>query len=274
MVLSATDFEYIRKVVRENAAIVLDHGKEYLVETRLGPVAQKEGLNGISGLVEKLKSGSGNSLLTKVIEAMTTNETSFFRDFHPFETLKKQVVPEIIKARESFRELNIWCAATSSGQEPYSIAILLKENFPQLSSWRVRIVCSDISEEMLERTRQGSYSQLEVNRGLPAPLLIKYFAQNGTRWDIRNDLKHLLELRIVNLAGVWPAMGQFDIVMIRNVLIYFDIEMKKEILNKVKKIIKPDGIMFLGSTETTINIDDSYQVMHYEKTSYYKKKPS
>ena len=272
MPITQAQFEFVRKFIKENAAIVLDAGKEYLVETRLMPVAQQEGMQDLSALIVALGNKANPRLQSRVIEAMTTNETSFFRDFHPFETLKKEILPPIIKAREATKELRIWCAATSSGQEPYSLSMLLKESFPQLANWHVRIVCTDISEEMLERTRMGVYSQLEVNRGLPVALLMKYFKQDGTKFHISDELKKPLELRTINLAGMWPNIGQMDLVLIRNVLIYFDLETKRGILQKIRNVLKDDGYLFLGATETTINIDDTFEVMHLAKTSCYKKK--
>ncbi|MCC6932064.1 MAG: protein-glutamate O-methyltransferase CheR [Deltaproteobacteria bacterium] len=271
MAITHREFDYIKGLIKQEAAIVIDTGKEYLVESRLMPLAQKHGLASVKDLVDNLSKRDNQQLVTQVVEAMTTNETSFFRDFYPFEALKKKVIPDLIANRSAAKELVIWCAATSSGQEPYSLAMLIKENFPQLATWRLRIICSDISEEMLERTRSGVYNQLEVNRGLPVSLLMKYFKQDGTRWIVKDDLRRMLEVRLVNLAAPWPHLPQVDLIMMRNVLIYFDQVTKVSILKHAYDQLKVNGVLLLGSTETTINMNLSYQVQQYEKLSYYSK---
>ena len=258
MPVSNSDFNYIRELVLERSAIVLEDGKEYLVESRIGPVAKTEGFDTIDRLVEALRKNSRNGLQAKVVEALTTNETSFFRDIHPFETLKNVVLPELIKNRKSTIELNIWCAASSSGQEPYSIAMLIQENFPALSDWKINFIASDISEKMLDRCRAGRFSQLEVNRGLPASLLIKYFEKDGPTWCIKKQLRKVIQFRQINLSHELPYLPTMDIIFLRNVLIYFDVEMKKKILKQFRSILQPDGYLFLGGAETTLNLDESY----------------
>ncbi|MFQ5451065.1 MAG: CheR family methyltransferase [Nitrospinaceae bacterium] len=270
MTISPGDFDYISKLVRDLSAIVLEPGKEYLVESRINPLAQQENFASIEELVKKLRSNSSNGLREKVVEAMTTNETSFFRDIHPFETLKSSVLPELIKKRESKRELSIWCGASSSGQEPYTLAMLLSENFPALSSWKITFIASDISNEMLERCRKGIFSQLEINRGLPAHLMVKYFERKGTEWQIREDLRKMIDFRFMNLAENWPYMPPMDLIMMRNVLIYFDVEMKKNILCNIRQILRPDGYLFLGAAETTLNLDESFERMNYKQSGCYR----
>jgi chemotaxis protein methyltransferase CheR len=270
MPISNSDFNYIRDLVFEHAAIVLEDGKEYLVESRVTPVAKTQGFKTIEQLVESLRSNSNNGLQTKVIEALTTNETSFFRDIHPFETLKSVFLPQVIKNRESTQELNIWCAASSSGQEPYSIAILLKENFPMLQNWKINFIASDISEKMLTRCRSGEFSQLEINRGLSATLLIKYFNRSGIIWTIKKELRDMIKFHKVNLSKDFPYLPKMDIIFLRNVLIYFDIEMKKKVLNKIKSILQPDGYLFLGGAETTLNLDESYSRMGAKYSGCYR----
>jgi len=258
MAITRPDFEFIRDLVRVKAGIVLDPGKEYLVESRLAPLARKEGFRSLSELVAGLRCRSANGLHYKVVEAMTTNETTFFRDHQPFELLRTKVLPEVVARRGAGRNISIWCAASSSGQEPYSIAMLLREHFSFLATWRVDFIASDISQEMLARTRQGRYSQLEVNRGLPAAYLVKYFRKEAGEWQVRDDLRQMLSLREINLAEPWPYLPPLDIVFMRNVLIYFSVESKKEILGRVRKLLKPDGYLFLGGAETTLNLDDSF----------------
>jgi len=270
MTISSSDFQYISKLVKELSAIVLEPGKEYLVESRINPLAQKEGFASIEELVKKLRSEPHNGLRSKVVEVMTTNETSFFRDIHPFETLKNFVLPDLIKKRETARELNIWCGASSSGQEPYSFAMLIRENFPQLKTWKIKYIATDISEEMLKRCRSGIYSQLEINRGLPATLMVKYFERHGTEWQVKEDLRKMVDFRNLNLAEQWPLMPPMDLVMVRNVLIYFDVAMKTQILGKIRKLMRPDGYLFLGGAETTLNLDESFERMDYKQSGCYR----
>ena len=269
MEISASDFEYISKMVRDRSAIVLETGKEYLVESRLFPVVKQEGLDSLKELVKKISLNNDKRLQDMVVEAMTTNETSFFRDHHPFETLKNSVIPELIKKRQSTREFNIWCGASSSGQEPYSIAMLLKENFPELNTWKLNYIATDISNEMLNRCREGYYSQLEINRGLPASMMVKYFDRDGAHWQIKEDFRKMIDFKMLNLSEAWPTMPQMDIVMLRNVLIYFDVETKKNILAKIQKLLKPDGYLFLGAAETTINLNDSFERMVFKQSGCY-----
>lgn len=259
MSINTTDFAFLQTLVRERSAIVLDPGKEYLAETRLAPIARGAGLPGIGELVAKLRTDPRGTLTDKVIEAMTTNETSFFRDVHPFEALRLNILPDLIKARANERTLNLWCAASSSGQEPYTIAMLIRENFPALIEWRIRFIATDISQEMLRRSRDGIYSQLEVNRGLPAKYLVKYFEKRGSDWQIKADLRSMIEFKELNLIKPWPAMPPLDVVFIRNVLIYFDLPTKRAILGNIRKVLRPDGYLFLGGAETTLSLDESFK---------------
>ena len=219
--VSTADFAFIANLVRDRCALVLEPGKEYLVKARLLPLAQRHGLAGIEPLIDRLR-GSDNGLTTEVVEAMVTTETSFFRDIHPFETLKKTVLPKLIESRRTARQLNIWFAASSSGQEPYSVALILKEWFPELNSWRLNLSATDISHEMLNRSRAGRYSQVEVNRGLPTPLLLKWFRQEGAFWQLDERIRSMVTFSPLNLAQPWPAMPSWDLVFLRNVMIYFD----------------------------------------------------
>ena len=270
MPLNSADFEHIAKLVRDRSAIVLEAGKEYLVESRLLPVARGEGCTSVAELVTRLRSSSANGLQQKVVEAMTTNETSFFRDLHPFEALKKTLLPELMAKRGGARTLNLWCAAASSGQEPYTIALTLREHFPALATWTVRFIATDLSMEMVERSRTGRYSQLEVNRGMPAPLLVKYFQRHGVEWQLKEDLRKSVEFRQLNLVDAWTTLPAMDLIFMRNVLIYFDVPTKKAILAKVRRLLRPDGYLFLGAAETTLNLDDSFERMQLEKAGCYR----
>lgn len=272
MSVSESAFNYIRELVLECSAIVLEDGKEYLVESRIGQVVETEGFETVDQLVEALRKNSHNGLQSKVIEALTINETSFFRDIHPFETLKDVVLPELLKTRKSTKKLNIWCAASSSGQEPYSIAMLIRENFPTLLDWEINFIASDISEKMLAQCRSGKFSQLEVNRGLPASYLVKYFEKTGSTWSIKKKFTEMIRFQNINLSKELPYIPKMDIIFIRNVLIYFDIGTKKKILKKLGSLLQPDGFLFLGTAESTLNLDNSFERMDYKHSGCYRLK--
>ncbi|MBO3141194.1 CheR family methyltransferase [Dermatophilus congolensis] len=259
MALNGNDLDFIATVVRERSAIVLDRSKEYLIESRLQTLARSRGDASVDDLIRKLRSAPKGPLRDEVIEAMTTNETSFFRDGHPFMALQNQILPELIVSRGRERTLNIWCAASSSGQEPYTIAMLIQELIGADPSWRVRLLATDIDTQMLKRTRDGIYNQFEVNRGLPAPLLVRYFARHGMQYQVDSRLRAMVETKFLNLSEPLPPMPSMDIIFLRNVLIYFDVDMKRQILQGARKIIKPDGYLFLGGAETTMNIDNSWK---------------
>jgi len=258
MTTSAESFKYVCDLVRRRAALVVEPGKEYLVDSRLGPIAKREGLDSIDALVTKLRADDRGPLVGQVIEAMTTNETSFFRDVHPFEVLRTKLLPDMIKARAATRSLRIWCAAASTGQEPYSIAMTIRHHFPELAGWNVQITATDLNAAVLERARTGIYRQLEVNRGLPAPMLIKYFDRIDADWQIKADLRQMITFQELNLLDRWPLSSAPDIVFMRNILIYFDVETKRAILKRVRSTMRADGFLVLGGAETTINIDDQF----------------
>ena len=270
MTISEADFNYVRKLVYDRSAITLEDGKGYLVESRLGPVARRQGLGSFEELITQLRAQPFNGLHWNVVEAMTTNETSFFRDFHPFEALRQTLLPEFLKRRDSQHELNIWCAACSTGQEPYTLAMMLREHFPSLGSWNVKLTASDLSKGVLDRCREGCYSQMEVNRGMPSMLVVKYFRKIGVEWQIKEEIRRMIEFRQINLAEAWPSLPSMDIILIRNVLIYFDMETKKTILARVRRLLQPDGYLILGGAETTINLDDSFEWVQFNKATVYR----
>lgn len=270
MVKSSIDFDYLRQLVRENSAVALDADKEYLAELHLEPLAELAGFDSIGSFVKHLQTQPFNDLHMQAIEALVTNETLFFRDIHPFEALKNFVLPELLKQRAVSLSLNIWCAACSSGQEPYSIAMLIREYFPMLTNWRLQLIASDFSSKILARARKGRYNQLEVNRGLGENLLRRYFQQQDNEWQIDENIRSLVEFRQLNLIHSWPSLPAMDIIFMRNVLIYFDTETKKAILGKVRQLLKPDGYLFLGGGETTINLDDSFERIQFNKSVCYR----
>jgi len=272
MSATAESIRYVRELVLKRSAIVVEPGKEYLVESRLGPLAKQEGLGGIDALVCRVKIDEGGPLARRVVEAMTTNETSFFRDVHPWETLKKGILPHLLAARASTRTLRVWCAAASTGQEPYTIAMVIRENLPQIASWKVEIVATDINATVLERAREGVYKQLEVNRGLPAAMLVKYFERSGTEWRVKPEIRSMVSFRELNLIGRTPLPTANDVVFIRNVLIYFDIATKREILLRARDVLAPDGYLLLGGAETTVNVVDTFENERVGNTILYRPK--
>ena len=269
-VARSPDFDYIRRLVRERSAVVLDEDKAYLVEWRLGQLLRREGIGSIHDLVARLQAERVGSLHQKVVDAMTTNETFFFRDLQQFEALKTAVLPELIAKAQSTRQLDLWCAAASTGQEPYSIAMLLREYFPVLLNWKVRLLASDIAESVLAKARLACYNQLEVNRGLPARFLVKYFEKVGLEWRLSAPIRSMVEFRQINLATAWPALPKMDVVFMRNVLIYFDVEMKRAILHRVRELLKPGGYLFLGTAETTFGLDERFERVQIDKAYCYR----
>ncbi len=265
------DFDFIRRLLQDRSAIVLESGKQYLVETRLTPIVRQLNLASISDLVTQLRAQPSNGMHAQIVEAMVTTETSFFRDHHPFEAMRKHVLPELIRRRGAERSLSVWCAASSTGQEPYSLALLLRESFPELARWRVSLLATDLSRDVLAKAREGRYNQIEVNRGLPASVLVKYFQQHSTSWQLNEDVRGMVEFREMNLAQPWPMLPPMDLILLRNVMIYFDVETKKAILGRVGRILRPDGYLLLGGAETTFNIDDSYRRVEQLKTGFYQR---
>lgn len=275
MAITEINFKFIQDMARDTAAIILEPGKEYLVESRLSPIACQTGFSTLNDFINELRTGRAAAHFhDQVIDALTTNETSFFRDFHPFESLRRHVLPNLIEQRAGMKRLNIWSAASSTGQEIYSIAMIVREHFPQLKDWTVSILGTDLSPTVIAQARQGVYSQLEVNRGLPAAFLMKYFSKVGAKWAINDDVKRLVEFRQMNLVKPWPIMPAFDVVFIRNVMIYFDLESKKNILKRIRRCLQPQGYLFLGTAETTLNIDPDLVPATLGKATVYQGKPA
>ncbi|MBX2862918.1 MAG: protein-glutamate O-methyltransferase CheR [Leptolyngbyaceae cyanobacterium MAG.088] len=260
MAINQMDFDYIRKLVRDRTALVLSDDKQYLIEFRLSPVLKDIGMRSMQDLVTHLRISKSSHLQQRVIEALVTTETLFFRDNHPFAALRQSILPQLIRQRQSDRKLHIWCAACSSGQEPYSIAMLIREHFPELASWQLRLMASDISNQMLERAKTGYYSQHEVNRGVPKPLLDRYFQTQGKGWQLSQQIRQMVDFQQLNLAAPWPqTLPVMDMIFMRNVLIYFDAVTKKAILKKVRQSLRADGYLFLGGGETTLNLDAAFE---------------
>jgi chemotaxis protein methyltransferase CheR len=251
------EYEFLRKLLKERSGLDLSSDKQYLVESRLLPLARRAALSGIGELVQKLKSGA-DELTTEVVEAMTTNETFFFRDKIPFDHLRQTVLPQLVQARASRQSLRIWCAASSTGQEPYSIAMCVKE-FASLAGWRVEIVATDLSQEVIEKSRAGIYSQFEVQRGLPIQMLVKYFTQIGQLWQLNPEIRAMVQHRQLNLLQDFSHLGRFDVIFCRNVLIYFDQDTKAAIFERLARMIEPDGVLMLGAAESVVGISDAFK---------------
>ena len=256
--MTLLDYEYLRKLLKERSGLDLSADKQYLVESRLIPLARRAGLGGIAELVQKMKNGA-DALITDVVEAMTTNETFFFRDKIPFDHLRDTILPQLVPARTNRRALRIWSAASSTGQEPYSIAMCLREFGAALSGWRIEIVATDLSQEVLEKSKAGIYSQFEVQRGLPIQMLVKYFKQTGELWQLNADIRGMVQHKQLNLLHDFSGLGKFDIIFCRNVLIYFDQDTKIRIFERLSKMLEADGTLMLGAAETVVGISDAFR---------------
>jgi chemotaxis protein methyltransferase CheR len=257
--VTVLDYEYLRKLLRERSGLVLSADKQYLVESRLLPITRRAGLAGLAELVQRLRNPNSEALAAQVVEAMTTNESFFFRDKIPFEHFRDTIMPELIATRASRRRIRIWCAAASTGQEPYSLAMSLKEMGDRISGWRIEIIATDISNEVLERARSGIYSQFEVQRGLPIALLLKYFTQISDNWQIAPSIRAMVHFRPLNLIGDFAHLGVFDVVFCRNVLLYFDQETKSRVLDRVARVMDRDGYLVLGAAETVVGLTECFK---------------
>ena len=270
MPIAPATFDYVRTLIRDEAGIVIDPGKEYLVESRLQPLARRANQPDVDVFVQLMRGTLGASLGRQAVDAMTTNETSFFRDGAPFECLKRDVLPALIAARRAERALSIWCGAASTGQEPYTIAMIVREHFPELLGWTLTFIASDLSVDALDRARAGRYNQLEINRGLPAALVARYFEPRGLEWQIADSLRSMVTFQTLNLNRPWPAFPPLDLVLMRNVMIYFDVDAKKRILNQARALLRPDGFLVLGAAETTMNLVEGFERVPFDRSGCYR----
>ena len=273
MKVGQPQFAYLRDLLRKRTGVVIDGTKEYLVVARLMPIVRQRKIPSLDTLIDRLRGGLDPSLERDVLSAMMTHETSFFRDKSPFETLR-QLLPDLLARRAAQRQLTLWSAACSTGQEPYSLAILLNEHFRDLlGSWRVRILATDFSESVLAQAREGLFSDLETARGLSPALLAKYFRPLQGKWSISQDCRRLVEFRCLNLNATWPMMPPCDVVFIRNVMIYFGVVTRSGLVERMRKVLRPDGLLFLGGAETLIGMDTGYDRLTGAGCSYYRPKP-
>ncbi len=267
--MTPQDFDYLRKLLRERSGLVLSAEKQYLAESRLLPVARKHGLAGLGELVGKLKATTAAAPLTvEVIEAMTTNESFFFRDKVPFEHFRLTIMPALLAARAREKRIRIWCTACATGQEPYSLAMSLKGIGPALAGWRVEIVATDLSNEVLAKAKAGIYNQFEVQRGLPIQQLVKFFTQVGEAWQIAEEIRAMVKFRPLNLLADFSSLGTFDLVFCRNVLIYFDQDTKTGVLNRMARQMPADGFLILGAAETVVGLTDAFKPMTDQRGLY------
>jgi chemotaxis protein methyltransferase CheR len=262
------DFDYLRTMLRERSGLMLSGEKQYLAESRLLPVARKHGLAGLTELVAKLKSAGAGLLGVDVVEAMTTNESFFFRDKVPFEHFRATIMPALLVARAREKRIRIWCTACATGQEPYSLAMSLRSFSAALAGWRVDILATDISNEVLAKAKSGIYSQFEVQRGLPIQLLVKYFTQLGEAWQIAPEIRAMVQFRPLNLLHNFSPLGSFDLVFCRNVLIYFDQETKVAVLNRLARQMPADGFLILGAAETVVGLTDAFRPVSDKRGLY------
>ncbi|MBB4266177.1 CheR family methyltransferase [Roseospira visakhapatnamensis] len=261
------DFDYVSKLLKERSGLVLTKDKSYLLESRLMPLARKSGFKGLDDLVTAVRRRD-TVVERAVVEAMTTNESFFFRDNKPFDQFRTIVLPNLLKARAAKKSFRIWSAACSSGQEPYSLAMILKEEGAKLAGWRIEIVGTDISADILKKARAGTYSQFEVQRGMPMTLLVKYFKKKDENWTIDPSIASMVQFKEWNLLGDLKALGQFDVVFCRNVLIYFDQPTKTKVLRSMAGLMPDDAVLYLGGAETVLGISDQFKPVPGQRGIY------
>ncbi|MCZ8311075.1 MAG: CheR family methyltransferase [Rhodospirillales bacterium] len=262
------DFAYFTKYIYDQTGLVLGPDKMYLIESRLAPLARKWNVATIDLLVGQLRSARDPALQRDVVDAMMTNESFFFRDGKPFDQFRQLILPALLQSRAAKKSFRIWCAAASTGQEPYTLAMILKEEAAKLAGWRVDIVGTDISHEALERAKAGIYTQFEVQRGLPITLLVKYFKQQGDKWGIAPEIRSAVQYRSFNLLSEFASLGSFDVIFCRNVLIYFDQKTKGQILDRMAKLMPADGVLYLGGAETVLGVTERFQPMPGQRGIY------
>ncbi len=271
MPVSELDFLFITDLLQKKLGIQLEKDKSYLVESRLIKVAQRAGFTSLEQLILLLRANNPPQLiLDETLEAMTTNETYFFRDAGSFDILNEKVLPELIGSRRDVKTLNIWSAACSTGQEAYSIAITIKEAFPFLADWNIQITGTDVAEKVVNRARDGIFNQTEIARGISPKMLLKYFTRTGEDWRLREDIRKMVTFRTMNLISDWPYMPNMDIVFLRNVLIYFDEKSRKAIFSRMHNLLRSDGYLFLGAAETTFNLSDLFARIDWERAGCFR----
>ena len=267
--MTPADFEFVAALLKRRSGLVLTPDKVYLIESRFAPLARQHNLANADAVIAKLRAGD-EAIARAATEAMTTNESFFFRDKTPFDHFEKVILPKMLQARATTKKIRIWCAAASSGQEPYSLAMILKEKGALVKDWKIDIVGTDLSTEILAKAKAGLYSQFEVQRGLPIQMLMKYFTKEGESWRIKDEIRSIVEYRTANLLDAFTGMGSFDVVYCRNVLIYFDEATKKNILMRTAQLMPADGYLLLGAAETVVGLSTSFAPMDGARGLYVK----
>jgi chemotaxis protein methyltransferase CheR len=270
MACSDSDYDYLRGLVMEQSANLIDSSRNALFDTRLTPIARVSGAADLEEFVNMLKAGRPAHLHRAVAEAMTINETSFFRDIAPFEMLRQVVFPQLIEERAEKRRLRIWSAASSTGQEAYSLAMLIAEHFPNLAQWDVKIIGTDISRHVVDYAQRGRYRRLEVNRGLPARMLLKYMVREGDEWEVIPRVRAMCEFRYANLCAPMPQLPAFDLVMLRNVLLYFSQHDRRELFKEIYQKIVSGGYLVLGNAEQAEDSTNLFEVEFAANCYFYR----
>ncbi len=261
-------FEFLSQMLKRRSGLTLNPDKVYLLESRLTPLARRRGLDGIDALVGELRRTNSETLAREITDAMTTNESFFFRDRTPFEIFERQVLPMLRQRRAAGKRIRIWCAACSTGQEPYSLAMILKNQEAQWRGWSIEIIGTDIARPVLKKAEAGLYSQFEVQRGLPIQMLMKYFNQVGDQWQLAPEIRSMVKFKEFNLLDSFASLGTFDVIYCRNVLIYFDQPTKKDVLERMRKVVPNDGVIFLGAAETVLGITDAFRPVRGQRGMY------
>lgn len=271
--LSDADLALLRRLLHERSGVVLDTSRDALLEMRLSAMAIEAGFSSLPEVLEALRTEeSWGALHRHVVEALAISETTWFRDVHLWDELRRTVLPELIARREGVRRLQFWSAACASGQEPYSLAMLLAELDPSLADWNVRLLATDFSQGILQRARAGVYTQIEINRGLPARKLVQHFEKSGDAWTLRPEIRERVEFAELNLAVPWPTLPPMDLVLMRNVLLYFEPTLRQRVLRRLVQALHPEGYLVLGSSETALTMDDSFEEVRLSRAVVYRRR--
>lgn len=266
--MTSEDFHYLSRLLRQRSGLYLTEDKGYLLESRLTPIARRRGLADLTGLVAEIRRTSDEALMREITDAMTTNESFFFRDTAPFDNFRDEVLPRLLETKAHNRQIRIWCTAASTGQEPYSLAMILKEQEAKLRGWQIEILATDIAKEVVEKAKVGLYSQFEVQRGMPIQMLVKYFSEVGEMWQIAPEIRSMVTYRPFNLLDSFAGLGTFDVIFCRNVLIYFDQDTKIDVLNRLSKVLARHGVLFLGSAETVLGVCPAFRPIKDKRGMY------
>ena len=271
--LTHADHEFLRTLLHQRTGIQLDPGREQFAEMRLGGLANDLGFDSLPDVLDAVRTEEHWGILHRlVVEALAISETSWFRDAHVWVEVRQTILPGLLERRKATRSLSLWSAACATGQEPYSLAMILHEFGDRLSGWQVRTLATDFSQGILKRAQAASYSQLEMNRGLPASQLVRHFRKMPDAWELRSEVRGRVEFRELNLVHGWPELPPMDLVLLRNVLIYFEPELRRRVLRQLARLLRPDGVLVLGAGETTLTLDDSFEAVPLARTVVYRRR--